>query len=182
MTSIREGMAIEEVAALVCTTLDQHGIRTVLSGGAVVSIYSHNEYQSKDLDFIVEGISKQVAPAMRALGFTKEAGRHWTHPRTEYWVEFPPGPVQVGDAIVTEHAKISTSAGVLRLLAPTECVMDRLAAYYHWNDPQGMEQAICVALKCDINLDQIEAWSKRERATAKFKNFAEELKSRGSPP
>jgi hypothetical protein len=182
LTAIRETMAIEEVAALVCTTLDQHGIRVVLSGGAVVSIYSHNEYQSKDLDFIAEGISKQVAPAMQELGFTKETGRHWTHPRTEYWVEFPPGPVQVGDTIVTEHAEITTSVGVLRLLAPTECVMDRLAAYYHWNDPQGLEQAIRVALKCDINLDRIEAWSKRERATVKFKNFAEELKSRGSPP
>jgi len=175
-------MAIEEAAALVCTTLDQHGIRAVLSGGAVVSIYSHNEYQSKDLDFIVEVISKQVAPAMQELGFTKETARHWTHPRTEYWVEFSPGPVQVGDAIVTEHAEITTSVGVLILLAPTQCVMDSLAAYYHWNDPQGMEQAIFVALKCDINLDPIEAWSKRERVTAKFQNFAEELTSRRSPP
>ncbi len=182
MTSIREDMAIEEVAALVCTTLDQHGIRTVLSGGAVVSIYSHNEYQSKDLDFIVEGISKQVAPAMQALGFTKEAGRHWTHPRTEYWVEFPPGPVQVGDSVVKEYAEMSTSVGVLRLLKPTECVMDRLAAYYHWNDPQGLEQAIQVTLNCDIDLDRIEAWSRREGAIAKFRNFVEELSSRRSNP
>jgi hypothetical protein len=175
-------MAIEEVAALVCSTLDQHGIRTVLSGGAVVSIYSHNEYQSKDLDFIAEGISKQVAPAMQALGFTKEAGRHWTHPNTEYWVEFPPGPVQVGDAIVTEHAEIPTPFGVLRLLAPTECVMDRLAAYYHWNDAQGLEQAVRVAMNCDIDLDRVEAWSKRERATAKFKDFAEELSAHSAQP
>jgi hypothetical protein len=172
-------MTIEEVGALACTALEQHGIRAILSGGAVVSIYSHNEYQSKDLDFIVEGISKQVAPAMQELGFSKEMGRHWTHPRTEYWVEFSPGPVQVGDSVVTEYAEISTSVGVLRLLRPTECVMDRLAAYYHWNDPQGLEQAIQVAMKCDIELDKIEAWSKRERATAKFKSFAEELNARG---
>jgi len=175
-------MTIEEVAALVCTTLSQHGIRVILSGGAVVSIYSHNEYQSKDLDFIIEGISKQVAPAMQELGFTKEAGRHWTHPRTEYWVEYPPGPVQVGDTIVTEYAEITTSVGVLRLLAPTECVMDRLAAYYHWNDPQGLDQAIRVALQCDIDLDRIKAWSKREGATTKFENFVNELRSRRSNP
>jgi hypothetical protein len=175
-------MTIEEVAALVCTNLERHGIRAILSGGAVVSIYSHNEYQSKDLDFIVEGISKQVAPAMQELGFTKEAGRHWTHPQTEYWVEFRPGPIQVGDAIVTEHAEITTSVGVLRLLAPTECVMDRLAAYYHWNDPQGLDQAIRVALQCNINLDRIEAWSKREGAIAKFRNFVEELSLRNSNP
>jgi len=179
LTSIHENLTIEEVGALVCTTLEQHGIRAILSGGAVVSIYSHNEYQSKDLDFIVEGISKQVAPAMQALGFSKEAGRHWTHPHTEYWVEFPPGPVQVGDSVVSEFAEISTSVGILRLLRPTECVMDRLAAYYHWNDPQGLEQAIQVAMKSDIELDRIEAWSKRERATAKFKSFAEELNARG---
>ena len=182
MTSIRKNMAIEEVAALVCTTLEQHGIRAILSGGAVVSIYSHNEYQSKDLDFIAEGIAKQVAPAMQALGFTKAIGRHWIHPQTEYWVEFPPGPVQVGDAIVTDYAEITTSVGVLRLLAPTECVMDRLAAYYHWNDPQGLDQSIRVALQCDINLDRIEAWSKREGAIAKFRNFVEELGLRRSKP
>jgi hypothetical protein len=175
-------MTIEEVAALVCTTLEQHGIRAILSGGAVVSIYSHNEYESKDLDFIVEGIAKQVAPAMQVLGFTKAIGRHWIHPQTEYWVEFPPGPVHVGDAIVTEHAEITTSVGVLRLLAPTECVMDRLAAYYHWNDPQGLDQAIRVALQRDINLNRIEAWSKREGAIAKFRIFVEELSLRRSNP
>jgi hypothetical protein len=37
-------------------------------------------------------------------------------------------------------------------------------------------------MKCDIELDRIEAWSKRERATAKFKSFAEALNARGSPP
>ncbi|HTR76593.1 MAG TPA: hypothetical protein VMH39_00720, partial [Gemmatimonadaceae bacterium] len=25
-------------------------------------------------------------------------------------------------------------AGTIRLLTPTQCVMDRLAAYFHWND------------------------------------------------
>jgi len=180
VTSISDEMTLEEVAALVCATLDRHGIRAVLGGGAVVSIYSHNEYPSKDLDFIIEGISNRVAPAMQELGFTKHVGRHWTHPRTEYWVEFPPGPVQVGDAIVKKHAEITTPYGVLRLLAPTECVMDRLAAYFHWKDPQGLEQALCVALRSDVELGRIEAWSKREGATEKFRQFSSELESRRS--
>jgi hypothetical protein len=60
--------------------------------------------------------------------------------------------------------------------------MDRLAAYYHWNDAQGLEQAVRVAMKCDIDLDRVEAWSKRERATAKFKDFAEELSARSAQP
>jgi hypothetical protein len=38
------------VAALVSTALEAAGISAVLSGGAVVSIYTHNEYESADLD------------------------------------------------------------------------------------------------------------------------------------
>ena len=112
---------------------------------------------------------------MQALGFSKEPGRHWTQPQTEYWVDTLSGPFQVGDSVVSKFSEISTSVGILRLLRPTECVMDRLAAYYHWNDPLGLEQAIQVAMKCDIELDRIEPWSKCERAAAKFKIFAEEL-------
>ena len=53
-------MSLEQVAALVCTTLDRHGIRVVLSGGAVVSIYSEDEYLSCDLDFVPTGLAPKV--------------------------------------------------------------------------------------------------------------------------
>ncbi len=40
--------SLEDLAALVCSTLEAHGISVVLSGGAVVSIYSDAEYVSDD--------------------------------------------------------------------------------------------------------------------------------------
>jgi hypothetical protein len=70
---------------------------------------------------------------MTELGF-RNHGRHWTHLASQFLVEFPPGPVQIGDAAITEFAERPTRMGMLRLLAPTECVMDRLAGFYHWND------------------------------------------------
>jgi hypothetical protein len=88
---IDESMPLEEVAALVCTTLDRHGISVALSGGAVVSIYSDDEYVSHDLDFVPTGLARKVDDAMRSLGFAKE-GRRWRHPRSRFWVEFPAGP------------------------------------------------------------------------------------------
>jgi len=69
-------MTREEVAALVCATLEGRGIEVVLSGGAVVSIYTENAYESFDLDFIQTGLTRKVAPAMEELGFHKEA-RYW---------------------------------------------------------------------------------------------------------
>lgn len=178
MSAIHEAMTIEEVAALVCTALERQGIHVVLCGGAVVSIYSENEYESYDLDFVATGLAGRPGGVMEDLGFTRE-GRHWRHPRSRFWVEFPPGPVQVGDATVREFARRSTPLGVLHLLAPTECVMDRLAGYYHWSDPQCLDQALSVARRQSVDLSRIEEWSRSEGEDARFRDFVERLESPG---
>jgi hypothetical protein len=170
MTEIRRSLAREDVAALVCSTLERHGVEVVLTGGAVVSIYSDNEYESDDLDFVQTGLARKVAPAMEELGFVRQ-GRHWVHPESAYWVEFPPGPVQVGDEVVKRFSERSSSFGRLRLLGPTECVMDRLAGFYHWNDPQCLDQAVSVARRQPIDLTRVEEWSKGEGRHARFQEF-----------
>lgn len=175
MSRIHDETSREEVAALVCSTLERHGIAVALSGGAVVSIYTENAYESYDLDFIALGFSKKVDVAMQEMGFRKE-GRYWVHPDSRYWVDFPPGPVQVGDTTVTQFAARATRFGKLRLLAPTECVMDRLAGYYHWHDPQSLRQAVLVAKSQEVDLHRIEDWSRREGAEASFRTFLEELR------
>jgi hypothetical protein len=174
VTAVSEDLGVEELAALVCSTLERHGVRVVLSGGSVVSIYSDNAYQSYDLDFIQTGLARATSPAMEELGFVKQ-GRHWVHPRTAFLVEFPPGPVQVGDTNVTEFAERRTRLGMLRLLAPTECVMDRLAGFYHWNDRQCLEQALEVARRQSIDLMRIEKWSRNENSLVKFREFTARL-------
>jgi hypothetical protein len=83
--------------------------------------------------------------------------------------------VQVGDANITEFAERRTRLGVLRLLAPTECVMDRLAGFYHWNDRQCLAQALEVARRQSIDLARIEKWSRNENSLAKFREFAGQL-------
>jgi predicted nucleotidyltransferase len=64
---ITKTTTIEELAALVCNRLADAGISVVLTGGAVVSIYSDNEYLSYDLDFIVIGLGKKVDSVMTDL-------------------------------------------------------------------------------------------------------------------
>ncbi|MBK9321354.1 MAG: hypothetical protein IPM97_00090 [Bdellovibrionaceae bacterium] len=52
-------------------------------------IYTNNEYESKDLDFISSSDIKDIEKALTEIGFSKSSGRHFTHPETEYFVEFP---------------------------------------------------------------------------------------------
>jgi hypothetical protein len=173
---IDESMPLEEVAALVCTTLERHGISVVLSGGAVVSIYSNQEYVSFDLDFVPLGLARKVEHAMESMGFEKQQ-RHWRHPRSRYWVEFPSGPVAIGGEAIREFAERQYATGVLRLLRPTECVMDRLSWYFHAADAQCLEQAVRVARLHPVDLRRIERWARGERphGSARFHEFRRQL-------
>ena len=87
-----------------------------------------------------------------------ELDRHFKHPDSEFYVEFPPGPLSLGGELPAATNEIELPTGKLELLSPTDCVKDRLAAYYHWKDRQGLEQAALVAEEKDIDLDEIERW------------------------
>lgn len=171
--------SLEEVATLVCSHLEADGISVVLSGGAAVSIYSDNEYESYDLDFIPTGLARRVDRTMEALGFFRQQ-RHWVHPQNPYWVEFPAGPVAIGDEIIDDFAERRSAAGTLRILHPTECVMDRLTWFFHNADRQCLEQALQVARRHPVNLERIKRWAAKEgpNGLARFKEFAERVDER----
>ncbi|MFH2084586.1 MAG: hypothetical protein ABII20_04570 [Candidatus Omnitrophota bacterium] len=79
-------MTLGELAAFVSSHLKKHGINCVLSGGACVSIYTKNQYQSYDLDFI-ENIStgrKKLRDILSTIGFSEE-NRYFKHPDTDYF-------------------------------------------------------------------------------------------------
>ena len=55
--AITEQTTLEQLATPVCSALSESDISVVLSGGAAVSIYSENEYESYDLDFVPTTLS-----------------------------------------------------------------------------------------------------------------------------
>lgn len=87
---------IQAVASIVCDCLLKQGVDAVLSGGAVVSIYTNNEYESKDLDFLSSSDIKTIEKALAEVGFLRSSGRDFAHPETEYFVGFPTPPLSMG--------------------------------------------------------------------------------------
>lgn len=173
MKSIKK-MSMEELAGYVCSQLENEGIKTVLSGGSCVEIYSQGKYTSDDIDLIdrFNGGHTKIKNVMTALGF-REYNRYFVHEETRYFIEFPRGPLGVGDAPVKDIASRENDTGILRLLTPTDCIKDRLAAYYHWDDPQSLEQAVWVAEQNEFDMVSVEEWSKDEGELEKFKVFSE---------
>jgi len=165
-----------ELSAYVQSHLRKQGIEVVLSGGGAVTIYSENRYISKDLDLVnIYAVNRRkIRAAMNELGFQEE-GRYFRHPETELFIEFPAGPLAIGGEAISNIVEKEVRTGLLRIISPTDCVKDRLAAYYHWGDQQCLIQAEYVAQAQEIDLEEVERWSEREGMLIKFRNIKDRL-------
>jgi len=52
----------------------------------------------------------------------------------------------------------------LRIVTPTMCVMDRLAAYWHWRDRQSWDQAVMVISRQDVDYYELLTYAGEEGA------------------
>lgn len=173
-----QAITVKELAARISTTLKKHGIDAVLVGGACVTIYSRSKYLSYDLDFVSHAPIKEITHALKELAFTKRDSRYFVREDCPFFLEFVAPPVALGKEPVTVFENIRTKRGGLLLLTATDCVKDRLAAFYHWNDRQALEQACLVAIAQKVDVREIKKWSAQEGHQEKFSIFSAALKKR----
>lgn len=161
-----------EIAAYVQTWLENKGVRVILSGGAATAFYSLNRYVSADIDLVNVYMVRRglIQSALYEIGFI-EAGRHFKHPDSPYLVEFPPGPLTVGVEPVKQVVEVALASGILRVISATDCVKDRLAAFYHWGDQQCLYQAALIRAAAAVDLEEIERWSRGEGKEVEFQTF-----------
>lgn len=97
------------------------GVETVLVGGAVVAVYTEGLYQSKDLDIVPDDLSRGRLPSiLEGLGIER-TGRHYRHPDCDHlYLEFPPGPVSLGEECPIVPAEIEVEGQSLKILSPTD--------------------------------------------------------------
>jgi hypothetical protein len=171
-----KNMSQSELAAYIQDSLQVEEIRVVLSGGSAVSFYSSNKYVSKDLDLINANFAKRskIKSKMEIMGF-QEQGRYFFNPDTPFYVEFPDGPLSVGDEPVKEVSEFKLATGTLRVVSATDCVKDRLCAFYFWNDQQGLAQAVLVVKSQNVDLKEINRWSKAEGKVQEYRIFKKKL-------
>ena len=162
----------------VSRALAEHRIRAVLTGGASASIHSDGEYLSHDLDYILEHrvTQKQLDLAMTAAGFSRASDKY-VHPESPFFVEFPRGPLAIGDDDLVSPVEIRLGKGTILTLSATDACRDRLAAFYHWQDRQSLETALKIARRRRVNLSAIRRWSEREGKSAQFEEFERSLRS-----
>lgn len=167
---------LTDVAFAVCTALQQLSITAVLTGGSAATHYAPDAYQSRDLDFVLTIQAPGGAAELRKLGFT-ESGQVYRHPESHFTLDFPRGPLAVGDELITEWRTERRAGRVLHVLSPTDSCRDRLASFLFWKDFSGLEQALAVAAaqRRKVDLEKLEAWCRKEGHPEKFKLFKSRL-------
>lgn len=172
-------LPVEVLAARVSAALACKGFSAVLTGGSCVTIYARGEYVSRDIDLVVSPGTDlpSVTAALAELGF-QPSGREYSSPESEYLVDIQAPPLSVGAEIIHRTAERRVGKLRLNLLTASDCVKDRLAAYYHWSDEQGLEQAILVCLNQKVNMREIGRWSRTEGMEEEFRRFQRVLKTR----
>lgn len=169
---ISEASSLVDVAFAVCTALTRSGFTAVLTGGSAATYYAPQAYQSLDLDFVLTLRGAGSALALETLGFRRK-NNFYVHPRSKYSLDFPPGPLAVGDDLITTWSTVTRSDETLHVLTPFDSCRDRLASWLFWNDFSGLEQALSVfrAQTAHIDLAALRAWAKREGQRQKFELF-----------
>lgn len=176
---------LADVCFAVSQALEVHGIAAVLTGGSAAAVYAPHVYTSYDADFILEHDEPltEIVDALGTIGFNRDGkSRIFVHPDTKYTIDFPRGPLAVGGDYVNETATLTNGAMTLRILSPTDCVRDRLAHFYHWDDYTALKAAVGVATANidNVNMDLLRSWSTREEHLNKFEEFERRL-SRAAP-
>lgn len=171
----------EELWRYVAWHLEGAGFPSVLVGGAVVAIYSQGIYTSGDLDIIPDDFKRDRIPeTLGKTGFIQSKSRHFKHPDCDHLiVAFPHGPVEVGDEYPITPAELTVEGRTIRLLSPTDCVKDRLAAFIHWGSRDCFDQAVLVsrAQKDRVNFPDVASWCRREGKPDAFDQLISKLEN-----
>ncbi len=169
--------SLAEVAVAVGDSLRRAGIRAVLTGGACANLYSGGAYPSVDVDFVIAGpcAIEDLDRALAGLGFKRDRARY-IHGLTTFFVEFPSGPLGIGEDVGIRPVLTGRRAAKTLALSATDACRDRLAAFYHWNDRQALGAAVAVAFRHRIAFAKVREWSRLEGHLRPYNEFLAELR------
>jgi hypothetical protein len=123
-------------AAVVSEVLARAGMTATLVGGGAIEFHASEVYTTSDLDFVVEGRSREdLHNALVDVGFERR-GRHWVF--GELFVEVPGN--WMGDPVVV--AQIGDLA--LRVVRREIVLADRIIGFKHWGATAYGLQAIAL--------------------------------------
>ncbi|HEX2205878.1 MAG TPA: hypothetical protein VHG91_21365 [Longimicrobium sp.] len=133
-------------AAVLTTALEQAGMRATLVGGAAVEFYVPGAYTTTDLDFVVEGRTREALDEVfKKLGLERR-GRHWI--RGDLYVEVP------GNRMTDPAEEFPVGPLTLRVIRKESLLAERIVGFRHWKYWGHGQQAIDMIQAFGYEIDE----------------------------
>ena len=134
-------------AAVITTALDRAGMRATLVGGAAIEFYAPGAYATTDLDFVVEGRTREaIDETLTSIGMQRQ-GRHWV--LDDLYVEVP-------SHYLSESANsFEVGPFTLRVIRKEYVLADRIIGYRWWKYAGYAVQAVNMMLPFGENIDDV---------------------------
>jgi hypothetical protein len=165
---LSENATLIDVAYAACTVLDGAGEIAVLCGGSAAAYYVPEQYQSLDIDFVLQvGAAPHIVNrALATLGYERVADGVYGHQALPYTLAFPVGPLAIGRDYIRAWRTERRGGQLLRVYTPTDVVRDRFLHYWTWHDRTALEAALAVgrARRAELDLAAFRLWAEREIA------------------
>jgi hypothetical protein len=100
-----------------------------LVGGGAVELYTGGAYTTGDLDF-VGYVPNPARKALIQAGFVK-LGKNWIHEGARIFLEFPSSSLGEDE----RKAVLTVGRFLIQIVGPEDLLVDRLAAWKHWESP-----------------------------------------------
>ncbi|CAA9295894.1 MAG: hypothetical protein AVDCRST_MAG68-277 [uncultured Gemmatimonadetes bacterium] len=162
-------------AAVITTALDRAGMRATLVGGAAIEFYAPDAYTTADLDFVVEGRTREAIDETLTSLRMQRQGRHWV--LDDLFVEVP-GSYQSEPAESFEIGPFT-----LRVVRKEYVLGDRIIGYRWWKYAGYGLQAVDMidAFAGELDDAALRAYLRREGAEDTY-DLLLKLSASGSPP
>ena len=141
-----------DIATIVAEGLRRDRIDSILVGGSAVTAHDDSIHVSRDADFVAAATNAELAPTMTALGF-RRSGFTWTHPSSEYTVQFVSGAAAIGARLLHDFEVIRNAHGVFKTLRLQDAVEDRLLKFIVWDDREARQIALRLIRKHPASVD-----------------------------
>lgn len=170
---------VRAMAAAITAHLKARGYEPVLVGESCAALYTGSSIKPRMMEFVVPGYEvRDMGEAMAEIGFESREMRTFSREGCPFEVMFNAPPILIGDEVADRLRTVAAAQGEIKMLTPTDCVKSRLSAFYRWRDTEALSEAVKVARRQKIDMDDIRRWSDREWCADRFEDFLNAIEGR----
>lgn len=174
---LQQAQSLLEKKLIVVSELTQRlleeGLKPIVVGGSAVEIYSVGDYQSADIDIVLNARDRAVRH-LQQMGFLQE-GRMFYHPEWRIAIEIPSETLAGSLERITE---LKIDEGVVYCIGLEDLLIDRLNASVHWKSQEDRRwaQVLIQAYSHDIDWDYLRQRACEESTLQELEQILQEIR------